>query len=198
VTVVDPTSLEVAKANFGTDVASGWGTADTGGAWTTSGSGFSVSGGKGRLTLSAKDTRTAGLTNASARDVEGRIDLGLDKLPIGNQVHANYELRKGTDGAYRLKVRFTDTGGVILNLCKLVGTTETSLVTKPVSGLTYAAGDALRVAFQVSGDGTTTSLKAKAWTVGSTEPSTWLATGTDTEATLQDAGYVGSSVTLRR
>jgi len=191
VTVIDPTSLEVAKANFGTDVASGWGTADTGGAWTTSGSGFSVSGGKGRLTLNAKDTRTAGLTTASARDVEGRIDLGLDKLPVGNQVHANYDLRKGTDGAYRLKVRFTDTGAVILNLCKLVGTTETSLVTKTVSGLTYAPGDSLRVAFQVSGDGTTTSLKAKAWTVGTTEPSSWLASATDTESTLQDAGYVG-------
>ncbi|HEY3406657.1 MAG TPA: PKD domain-containing protein, partial [Propionicimonas sp.] len=192
VSVVDPASLDVAVSNFGTDVASGWGTASTGGAWTTSGSGFSVSGGEGKLSLDAKATRTANLQAASAQNVEGRVDLGLNKLPsVGFQVHANYELRKGTDGAYRLKVRFTDTGAITLNLCKLVGTVETCLVTKTVSGLTYVAGDKVRVAFSVTGDGTSTSLKAKLWSVGSTEPTSWLVTTTDTESTLQDAGYVG-------
>ncbi len=192
VTVVDPASLDVAVSNFGTDVASGWGTASTGGAWTTSGSGFSVSGGEGKLSLDAKATRTANLQAASAQNVEGRVDLGLNKLPsVGFQVHANYELRKGTDGAYRLKVRFTDTGAITLNLCKLVGTVETCPVTRTVSGLTYVPGDKVRVAFSVTGDGTSTSLKAKLWSVGSTEPTSWLATTTDTQATLQDAGYVG-------
>ncbi|HEY3339507.1 MAG TPA: PKD domain-containing protein [Propionicimonas sp.] len=193
VTAVDPSSLEVATATFGTDVASGWGSATPGGAFTTTGSGFSVSVGEGKLALDAKATRTANLAGASAQDVEGRIDLGLNKLPspAGTQVHANYELRKGADGGnYRLKVRFTDTGAVILNLCKFVGTTETSLVTRTVTGLTYAPGDRVRVAFDVTGSGTTT-LKAKAWKVGSSEPAAWLDTVTDTEATLQDAGSIG-------
>ncbi len=196
VTVVDPASLEVATSTFGTDVASGWGSASTGGAWSTTGSGFSVSGGEGRLNLAAKDTRTATLPSASAGDVEGLVDVGLNKVPAGAQVHMNYEVRKGTDGAYRLKVRFVnpatagDPGSIILNICKLVGTTETSLVTKTISGLTFAADDRIRVDFQVTGSGTTT-LRAKAWKVGGTEPSSWAATATDGESTLQDAGYVG-------
>ena len=193
VTVGSTTSLEVATATFGTNVASGWGSANPGGAFTTTGSGFSVSGGEGKLSLGARATRTINLVDASARDVEGRLDLGLDKLPspAGTQVHANYELRKGSDGSdYRLKVRFYDTGAVILTLGKNVGTTETSLVTKTVTGLTYVAGDRVRVAFQVTGTGTT-SLRAKFWKVGSTEPTAWLATATDTESTLQDAGYAG-------
>jgi len=193
VTVGAVSTTEVATATFGTDVASGWGSANPGGAFTTTGgAGFSVSGGEGKLSLDARATRTANLVDATGRDVEGRLDLGLDKLPsAGTQVHANYELRKGSDGSdYRLKVRFYDTGAVVLNVCKYVGTTETSLVMKTVSGLTYAPGDRVRVAFQVTGSGST-GLSAKAWKVGSTEPTAWLATVSDSEAGLQDAGYVG-------
>ncbi|HEY3409949.1 MAG TPA: LamG-like jellyroll fold domain-containing protein, partial [Propionicimonas sp.] len=194
VTVSLPASVEVATATFGTDVASGWGSASPGGAFTTTGgTDFSVSSGEGKLSLVAKATRTANLVGASARDVEGRLDLGLDKLPspAGTQVHANYVLRKGSDGSdYRLKVRFSDTGAVILNLCTFVGTTETSLVMTTVPGLTYVPGARVRVAFAVTGTGTT-SLKAKAWSVGASEPTVWLTTATDTEATLQDAGSVG-------
>ena len=106
-------------------------------------------------------------------------------------MHANYELRKGSDGsAYRLKVRFSSTGSVILNLCKFVGTTETSLAMTTVPGLTHAPGARVRVAFQATGTGTT-SLRAKAWSTGAGEPTAWLATATDTEPTLQDAGHVG-------
>jgi len=194
VIVSSPVSVEVATATFGSDVASGWGSANPGGAFTTTaGTDFSVSGGEAKLSLAAKATRTANLVGASARDMEGRLDLGLDKLPspAGTQVHANYELRRGSDGSdYRLKVRFSDTGAVILNLCKFVGTTETSLAMTTVPGLTYVPGARLRVAFEVTGTGTT-SLRAKAWSVGASEPTAWLTTATDSEATLQDAGYVG-------
>ena len=189
-----PAAVEVATATFATDVASGWGSANPGGAFTTAGgAGFSVSAGEGKLSLDARSTRTANLVGASARDVRGLLDLGLDKLPSpsGTQVHANYELRKGSDGSdYRLKVRFTDTGAVILNLCRFVGTTETSLAMQTVSGLTYVPGTRVRVAFEVIGNGTTT-LHAKAWSTASSEPATWQATATDGQAGLQDAGYVG-------
>jgi hypothetical protein len=48
----------------------------------------------------------------------------------------------------------------------------------------------VRVAFEATGGGTTT-LRAKAWKVGATEPTAWLATATDSQPTLQDAGHVG-------
>ena len=56
------------------------------------------------------------------------------------------------------------------------------------------------VRFQAEGNGSTT-LRARVWKSGTTEPSTWRITATDTTAALQSAGgvgvvnYAGSGVT---
>jgi hypothetical protein len=48
----------------------------------------------------------------------------------------------------------------------------------------------LQVRMQATGTGTTT-LRAKLWRTGTTEPSTWLIAATDTTAALQAAGTTG-------
>ena len=197
VTAADPASLVVVDAPFSTDVSTGWGSANKGGSWTTSGTGFSVSGGIGRLSLAASGTRSASLNAVAEQNVVGALRVGLDKVPaasdpaVSTRAEVNYDLRKGTDGSYRVKVRFMSNNTVSVYLTKMVGTTETALATKTITGYTYAAGDMVDVSFEVTGDGTTTTARAKVWGPGQSEPSTWTVSGTDTTATLQDAGSVG-------
>jgi hypothetical protein len=76
-------------------------------------------------------------------------------------------------------------------LVRNVAGTETviqNLATVP--GLTYNAGDVLRVRFQVSGTGTT-QLAAKVWKDGGSEPASWLLQSSDSTASLQVPGSVG-------
>jgi hypothetical protein len=82
-----------------------------------------------------------------------------------------------------------NTGEVQVLLLKTVGTTETNLANKVVSGLTYSAGDVLHVRLQVMGTGST-ALRLKVWK-GNTEPTAWTLTANDSTASLQAAGGVG-------
>lgn len=191
VTAVDPSSLVVADAGFGTDVASGWGSASKGGSWTTSGSGFSVSGGVGRISLAASSTRTASLNAVSEQNVVGAVQVGLDKVPVGGRADVNYDLRKSSNGSYRVKVRFLADASVSVLLTKVVGTTETVITTRTLTGYTFAAGDKLDITFEVNGNGTSTTARAKVWGPGQSEPSSWTVSGTDATAALQGSGAVG-------
>ena len=149
-----------------------------------------ATGGSSTATLPASNTST-----------EVTLVASTDKAPtgggqyfsvIGRQVNATND--------YRAKVR-TGVGGVVtLYLARTENGTETILKTTTVSGLTYNAGDKLRVRMQVSGTSPTT-LQAKVWKDGTAEPTSWQSTGTDTTASLQAAGWWAStamSVPARR
>ena len=65
------------------------------------------------------------------------------------------------------------------------------LASTTVTGLTVNAGDVLTTRFTVSGT-TTTTLRAKVWRQGTTEPQNWLMTTSEsTPAVLQGSGGVG-------
>ena len=74
-----------------------------------------------------------------------------------------------------------------LTISRTVNGTSTVMRQLNLAGVTYAAGDTIRVRFQVTGNGTTT-LNAKAWKVGTAEPAAAQATATDSTAALQAAG----------
>ncbi len=190
VTVSNPADTTKALADFATDVASGWGTAKTGGAWTTSGSGFLVSGGVGKFPLRPKDTKTATLADVSVLNLSARSEVMLDAVPAGGMVHFNYDVRKTAAGAYRVKARFNTDGTVNLMIAKVIGTTETSLVSKNIAGLTYTAGARLSIALEASTTSGVTTLRAKGWSSSTTEPTAWLVSTTSSEAALNSAGSV--------
>ena len=82
-------------------------------------------------------------------------------------------------------------GTVSLWLARTVSGTETLIAGGGVvPGLTVAAGDRFEVRMQAVGSSPTT-LRAKIWKVGSTEPAAWTRSGTDSTAGLQVAGGVG-------
>lgn len=191
-----PPAGVVASDAFGRTVSGGWGAADNGGTWTLAGGSdrFDVSGGLGRITMpfAGRGPRTS-LDTVSARDVDATVTVGLDKFANGGGAFSMVGVRTsgdtGLDG-YRAKVKVVDTGRVTLYVTKVVNGTETTLqsVLLPV-GTTYAVGEQLRIRLRVTGTSPST-VQAKAWEVGTSEPASWQVSATDSQAALQDAGGV--------
>jgi hypothetical protein len=88
-------------------------------------------------------------------------------------------------------VQYKAGGTLVAQLARNVGGVETIIATASVTGVTVAPGDIVRTRFVISGISITT-LKAKVWRAGASEPTAWLMTATDTTpAILQAAGDMG-------
>ncbi len=121
------------------------------------------------------------------------VSVGLDKAPTGGGVTTSVIARgAGTQGDYRAKVMFLANGTVSLGLTRTDSTgAQTSLAADTViTGLTYTVGDQLNIKVQAYGTSPTT-LNARVWKNGTTEPTTWQRTATDSTAALQVAGRIG-------
>ena len=96
-------------------------------------------------------------------------------------------------GAYSAKLHVSAAGAVAVSLVRRDATSEHT-VTAPVAvaGLTARAGTPLQVRLSTTGRYPTT-LRAKVWATGTSQPSAWTTTGSDATAALQTAGVVGSS-----
>ena len=183
--------------SFERTVVNGLGTADTGGAWTLSGStaNYSVSGGRGNLRLAAAgaglNPYLGGVTSANS---DTRFDVTFDKAATGGGFYV-YAIgrRVGTTGDYRATVRYNANGTVTALVQRRTGTTDATLATSAtVPGLTLAPGTSLSVRFQVLGTNPT-QLALKLWLTGQAEPEAWLLTTSDSNAAHQVAGNVGVS-----
>ena len=186
-----PAGTALAEDAFSRTVSNGWGSADTGGTWTlsTATSNFSVGNGVGRMTMATSSGPSAYLNSVAGQDVDLITNVSYDKPGTGGGVYTSAVVRRIGTSDYRAKLRVTATATSII-LSRTVSGAETALVTQTVPGVVVAAGDVLNIRLQAEGDGTTT-LRAKVWRSGTTEPATWTATATDTTAALQAPGGVG-------
>lgn len=186
-----PAGTVVAADTFGRTSATGWGTANTGGAWTLAGAAslFAVDGTTGTISVAAGKAPMAHLTAVSSSNTQLTGDVAIDKLPDTGTVYVGLTGRgTGTD-SYQGSSLIGSTGAVRVSVSKVVAGAETALSTATVPGLTYTPGTVVHLKLQVTGTGTTT-VRIRAWT-GATEPTSWQATATDTTASLQNAGGVG-------
>ncbi len=193
VTVTVPAATNViAKDDFGRAVTGGWGSADEGGVWTTPASAprYSVSGGAGNLALPAGGTVAATLGEVSSVNTRVTGVFSVDKLYEATYV--SLVGRKVGTNEYYARVRLAADGSVRLNLLRNPGTA--TIGAQFVPNLTIVPGQKYRLSIEVTGSGTTT-VKAKVWKDGETEPD-WQRTGTDTTAALQAPGSVGVWGTL--
>ena len=182
-----------ATDSFGRTVTGGLGAADVGGGWTSSSSSslFSVGGGTGKIKMTAPASGpSAFLTSVSARDVNVRVDVTFDKAATGSGSYSSLAVRHVTTNDYRVKVKRPPTGAVTLYLTRVVGGVETTLASQVVTGVVPTATDTLRIRVQAAGTGTTT-LNAKVWKAGASEPAAWQLTKTDATPALQNAGGIG-------
>ncbi|WP_222592959.1 PKD domain-containing protein, partial [Cellulomonas persica] len=168
VTVVAPEPGVAAADAFGRTTATGWGSADTGGAWTLSGAAslYSVSGGAGRLTANPGATPRTRLDEVSVRDVDVTQVVSLDRLSDTGTALVWVSARtSGWTSEYQAQARISQTGGVTLRIVRRLASGDTSLANVVVPGLTYAAGDRLHLRLQAVGEGTTT-LRSRLWADG--------------------------------
>lgn len=191
----NPTSL--AADTFSRTVASGWGTADVGGAWSASvptGSSASVTGTRGLAAVAAGRTLTMSLPPLGTR-TDMALRWSTDKVPTGSGFYVSALVRRvAGQGDYRAKVRHAAAGAIGVSLTRLSSAgAETVLASElTVPALTLAANEALAVRVRSVGVSPTT-LQVRVWKVGTPEPSTWLRTASDTTTGLQVSGGVGLS-----
>lgn len=186
------TGTTLAQDAFGRTVASGWGSADTGGAWTTSASGstLSVGGGDGRQSVPAGRTVTAKLAAVSNQDTDTTVQVWSDALPTGGGSYVSVIARSTSGGDYRARVKLLSTGAVQTTITSVVNGTETVLGSAATPSITYTAGAKLNVRVQAFGASPTT-VRSKVWLDGTAEPGSWLQSVSDSTSGLQAAGAVG-------
>jgi PKD repeat protein len=196
---IDVTSFPIVAADaFARTFASGFGTADTGGAYTYPAGqapNFSVGGGAGTAVVpTAGASRQAWLASVSARDVRAEASVTSNVAPSGSfgETFILQARRVAANTEYRARLRFAPGGAIRLALAKATGVNTDILIGSEivVPGLTFTPGTAYRMKFEATGV-SPTSLRAKVWRVGDPEPATWQITATDSEATLQTSGSVG-------
>jgi hypothetical protein len=185
-----PTTL--ASDAFGRSVASGWGSADQGGAWTLKGaaSNFSVGGGVGTFAMKTPGGELSAMLNGvSSSQADTVVTFSPQKLATGGTYVAIVGRDVGSD-SYRTNIILKSNGTAAMNIVKVVGTTTPIVASTIIPGFTYAAGDQLSLRFQALGTSPTT-LRARIWHTGQAEPATWQASGSDSTASLQAPGSVG-------
>ena len=189
VTIGNPPAV-AASDSFGRTVASGLGSADIGGAWSTNGSSFAVNGSQGVVTVSTPGQGPwAQLGGVSSTAVDLVAGIRLDKRVNTGAAFVGTIGRRVGSSDYRLKVRIDPAGAVMVYAIRLSGG-ETTLTSVVVPGLTYPAGGLLNTRLQVTGTAPTT-IRARVWLSTTAEPSTWQVSATDSTAALQAAGSVG-------
>lgn len=185
--------LLVAGDNFERQVNAGWGDADIGGSWLTDGPvGLAfVTGGAGVHNLDVAG-RTVGtrLTGFDASDVQGSVDISIDKPLTGGGIYSYLALRQTGNNDYTLRIRmktnltnlaiFRTVNGV----ATVIGSVDLPFVITP--------DNVYRVSFSVNGTSPTT-LGAKLWNKSDGEPLADDLVVNDSTSALQTGGRLGLS-----
>ena len=186
----------IGSDDFGRTASNGWGTADKGGAWTPTGSkaNYKVVNGVGSMTMTAAGASpTMALTGVSTANSDVQLVASPQAMGTGAGTYTTVFGRVVGTGSYRTTLVYKSNGTLTLGIAKVVGGTTTTLLgAKTISGLTYTAGDQLNIRVQTVGTSPTT-IRAKVWKVGTTEPASWQVTTTDATAAMQSAGSVSLS-----
>ncbi|ARC57720.1 Protease 1 [Frondihabitans sp. 762G35] len=196
VTVTAPAGTPFALDAFSRTVTGGWGTANAGGAWTRVGSAsnLSVSNGSGALSLPTGGTQIAAYLNGvSQANTDLSFTFAASKAPTGGGTYVSAVARTvGTNTEYRAQARLQSNGAVGLSLLsyQASGTATTLVAEKNIAGLSATAGSSFTIRVQATGTSPTT-VRAKIWATGTTEPTAWAETATDSYAALQNPGGVG-------
>ncbi len=156
-----------------------WGTASDGQAWggdANSSGAFSISGNAGRVSNGGGNSYSA-ILGPTATNAEAVVSGSLSSF---NNANIGAVLR-WTDGNNWYKAYIS---GTSLVLQKKVSGATTILTSTP---FTAQAGTSYTIRFQVTGK----TLNARVWATGSTEPSSWMVTASDSSLS---AGYCGVRV----
>lgn len=190
----DPGAL-FASDDFTRTTSSGWGSADNGGAWTTSSGAslFSTTGSVGRIALTTGSGPSIFLATPSVVSSDVRVIATTDKPATGGGTYATVLARRiAGQGDYRAKIRLISGGQVSVQLIRATTAGQENAIGSAVTvaGLSFAPQTGVRIRVQATGTSPTT-IRAKVWAANATEPSAWTVSGSDSTAGLQSAGGIG-------
>lgn len=177
-------------------VTGGWGTSTSGGLWTASGgtvaTDYETTGTIARHKLGTVNASRRTTIPTSGADVDVVIKIAVTVLATGTGSIQVGLIARYTDGSnYYFSELLLDptTNAVSLRTQKLVAGSFTSFGTV-ATGLTHSGSNQYWLRFQVKGS----TLRARVWLSGNTEPTTWLAEYTDTALPTGSAVGVRSSL----
>lgn len=199
ITVVAPDVVEEPQVfvedNFTRNVDGGLGAADIGGDWvvTYRDAALDVEDGAMTAEFSRAGVSSAAYLIPSTTSTDLRSSVALDKLPNGGGTFISMQGRRVGNSDYRLTARVLSNGNAVVSLIRANGSQTTTLATQQINDLRLAANE--RLAMRLVVDGTSpTTLKAKVWKYGQSEPTDWMLNAEDTHDALQTAGSVGYMV----
>ena len=166
-------SLPLLSDSFERTEASGWGTADVGGAWThAGGSGTaSVASGRGVMTLGASTSVDMHLALGTA-DIDATVSVRANAVSS----HREFVMRRGTsDGTSWIGLALDHAGNLSI-IERVNGALSTILASSNIGALSAATDYRLRL--QLQG----TSVSVRAWAASAAEPTTWLTATTSVTA----------------
>jgi PKD repeat protein len=185
----------LAGDSFTRTVSNGWGSADTGGAWsivTGAASQTAVDGSVGRMNLPTAGYQLAALLNSySGQDENIVVDTSANAAATGNGIYQSILARHVGSSDYRLKVRLLPGNVVHLAMSKVVNGSETYFSEVSISGLNYQVGNTLRLRFVLKTSNGVTTLTGTVWNPATAEPTKPQISTTDSTAALQAPGALG-------
>jgi hypothetical protein len=181
----------VGRDSFDRTVVDSWSNADSGQAWTISGTAanFDVTGGVGTVAApTANLAQHARLDGVDESDVEGYFTASVPVAATGAALLFGAVVRRvDASNYYLLSFEFQVGGTVALKLWRVVSGTFNQLAElNPIPGRTYTAGERWICQYRVVG----TALKIKAWPEGSVPPPSWQVAATDTTYTSGGVGIL--------
>ena len=189
---------------FDRTTASGWGTAESGGAWTVVGTAADYSTAPNTGSVAQPSTGIAHLTlqAAPSADVDLYVDCAVSALATGASLFTGPIVRAvDNNNHYSTRVDFTTSNTIAITLRKRVAGVETQLgsYTTPY---THTAGTYYRVRLQAFGS----TIRTKIWRTTDQEPDVWRISVTDTDLTaaanigtrsFRNTGNTNASLSMR-
>lgn len=175
---------------FGRSVSNGWGTSDTGQAWSTGGgtaADYAVGSGVGSHTLATVNASRRTFVDTDIVNFDYYVDVAVSATATGGSLFGGPTGRyMDSSNLYQARLEFTTGSALILSIRKLVNSNETQLGTYTLVD-TYTPGGFVRIRFQASG----ATFRAKAWlATDPVEEPNWHVTVTDTSITT--AAFMGT------
>ena len=133
------------------------------------------------------------LNDVSQANTDLRMQFSADKASTGGGTYLYAIGRKtaGSNNEYRTSIWWRNNGTVAVSLVAFQGSASgVTLGNTVVIPGTFAPGAQLNVRMQVTGTSPTT-IRAKVWLSGTSEPANWTVTATDSYAALQAPGGIG-------
>jgi hypothetical protein len=172
---------------FNRTVASGWGTTESGQAWSNGGSSFSVTPGTGLMTFAANGAFITTASGSELLDIDGRYTAAVPAVMTGGSLVTALIVRYlDANNYYWLTCEFNPAGTVTTKIRRTLNNVLADLaVLTTVPGVTYTAGTKLTVRVQADGP----ALRVKIWAASGSEPDAWTLTASD--SSIFAAGRIG-------